>query len=41
MEECLKYDIESLCEHLAAVHELATLFHWSNNSNFIEEEKMS
>lgn len=39
MEESLKYDIESLCEHLATIHELATLFHWINNNNFIEEEK--
>ncbi len=40
MEESLKYDIESLCEHLATVHELATLFHWGNKKEPSEEQKV-
>ncbi len=37
MEESIKYEIESMCETLASIHELRRLYYWKEKEK--EEQK--
>ncbi len=39
MEESIKYEIESMCETLASIHELGRLYYWKEKENEKQEQK--